>query len=376
MYTLGINAVFHDSSACLIKDGVLIAAAEEERFTHIKHGKRPIPFSTYELPFHAIDYCLQVAGIHLNDVDHIAYSFNPNILLGEQYEQAEMISLPLKPSSTASMQQEVITLPMNPSVDEEMEQWTSPWDPLFLSAIVNAPGQLADGWPHHLQPRFIGAEKREERWHFVDHHLSHAASAFLCSPFKNAAVLTIDGRGEKATTAYYRGNGNSLELIQQVNMPHSLGLLYERVTTHLGFLHSSDEYKVMALASYGKPTFVNEFDAMIHVFDDGTYTIDDIDLETLFGPKRRKGDEFTAHHFNIAHSLQKVLQDKTLELVNWLYEQTGQQNLCIAGGVMPELRLARRYGSMQSYVKQIAVLFPWITYTGVPITPTSRSKNF
>jgi carbamoyltransferase len=332
MYTLGINAVFHDSSACLVKDGILLAAAEEERFTHIKHGKRPVPFSTYELPFHAIDYCLKVAGIHLNDVDFIAYSFNPSLLLNESISATESISLPLQPGIT-NQENKVISLPMNPAVAEEIEQWSNPWDPLFLSYIVNAPRQLVDGWPHHLQPNFIGADLREDRWRFVDHHLSHAASAFLVSPFQSAAVMTIDGRGEKATTAYYKGSKNELELIAQVDMPHSLGLLYERVTTHLGFLHSSDEYKVMALASYGKPEFVNEFDAMIQVGDDGTYTIEDVDLATLFGPQRKKGDEFTAHHFNIAHSLQKVLQQKVLKLVNWLYEQTGEENLCLAGGV-------------------------------------------
>jgi carbamoyltransferase len=331
MYTLGINAVFHDSAACIIKDGVLLAAAEEERFTHIKHGKRPIPFSTYELPFHAIDYCLKVAGIHLNDVDHIAYSFNPNILLGERYEQSEIISLPLRPAISAAME-EVMTMSIKPPVAEE-EQWLSPWDPLFLSAIVNAPAQLADGWPHHLQTRFIGSKLKEEKWHFVDHHLSHAASAFHASPFKRSAVMTIDGRGEKATTAYYLGNDNDLEQIGQVNMPHSLGLLYERVTTHLGFLHSSDEYKVMALASYGKPEFIREFESMIHVYNDGTYTIDDVDLSSLFGPIRKRGGDFTKHHFNIAHSLQKVLQDTALQLVNWLHGKTHEKNLCMAGGV-------------------------------------------
>jgi carbamoyltransferase len=332
MYTLGINAVFHDSSACLVKDGILLAAAEEERFTHIKHGKRPIPFTTFELPFHAIDYCLKTAGIHLNDVDFIAYSFNPSLLLDESTAATENISMPLQPG-IENYANHVITLPMNPGVVEEVERWTNPWDPLFLSYIVNAPRQLVDGWPHHLQPNFIGAELKEEQWRFVDHHLSHAASAFLVSPFQSAAVMTIDGRGEKATTAYYKGSKNDLQLIAQVDMPHSLGLLYERITTHLGFLHSSDEYKVMALASYGKPTFVNEFDAMIQVSDDGTYTIEDVDLETLFGPRRKKGDEFTAHHFNIAHSLQKVLQEKVLKLVTWLHEQTGEENLCLAGGV-------------------------------------------
>jgi carbamoyltransferase len=296
MYTLGINAVFHDSSACIVKDGVLLAAAEEERFTHIKHGKRPIPFTTYELPFHAIDYCLKVAGIHLNEVDYIAYSFDPNILMAEKFE-SDQISIPLRPGIKEQLS-EVVSLPLSPAIADEVEKWSNPWDPLFLSYIVNAPRQLVDGWPHHLQPRFIGANPVDDKWKFVDHHLSHAASAFLVSPFERAAVMTIDGRGEKATTAYYRGMHNDLELIGQVNMPHSLGLLYEKVTTHLGFLHSSDEYKVMALASYGKPEFINEFDAMIQVYDDGTYTIDDVDFESIFGPKRRKGDEFTAHHFN------------------------------------------------------------------------------
>jgi carbamoyltransferase len=332
MYTLGINAVFHDSSACIIKDGILLAAAEEERFTHIKHGKRPVPFSTWELPFHAIDYCLRVANIHLNDVDHIAYSFNPHILLGNEYEQSDQITLPLKPALIAD-KQNVITLPLKPEVGLEMEEWLSPWDPLFLSSIVNAPGQLVDGWPHHLQPSFLGSRLNEEKWHFVDHHLSHATSAFHPSPFMHAAVMTLDGRGEKATTAYYKGEGNDLVALGQVNMPHSFGLLYEKVTSYLGFLHSSDEYKVMALASYGKPEFVTEFQEMIHVYNDGTYTIDDVDFTLLFGPRRKKGDEFTAHHFNIAHSLQKVLQNSVLQLTEWLCGVTKEKNLCMAGGV-------------------------------------------
>src|SRR5438045_161740 len=149
MFTLGINAVFHDSSACIIQDGKLLAAAEEERFTHVKHGKRPIPFSTYELPFHAIDYCLKIADVHIN---------------------------------------------------------------------------------------------------FVDHHIAHAVSAFYTSAFNKSAVMILDGRGERATSSYYMGEGNNLELIGEVCLPHSLGLLYEEVTSHLGFLRSSDEYKVMALA--------------------------------------------------------------------------------------------------------------------------------
>lgn len=313
MYTIGINAAFHDSSACLVEDGKLIAAAEEERFTHIKHGKRPIPFSTYELPFHAIDYCLRVADIHINDVDHFAYGFDPHILLNNDVE--------------------FVTLPLHPRKNQSNAQLDSPWDPLFVSSIVNAPDHLMDGWPHHLQERFIGANIAEKKWHFVNHHLAHAASAFHASPYKNAAVMTLDGRGEKATTSYYVGKGNHLTLINEVRMPHSLGLLYEKTTIHLGFLHSSDEYKVMALASYGKPELINDFRSMIHIGENGTYTIDDVDFTNLFGPMRRKGEAFTSHHFNIAHSLQAALEEKVLTLATWLFDETKEENLCMAGGV-------------------------------------------
>ncbi len=140
MYTLGINAAFHDPAACLVRDGMVVAAAEEERFTHVKHGKRPVPFSTYELPFHAIDFCLQEAGIRLVDVDHVAYSFAPGLLLNGA-AHAESIPLPLQPGKACGSDGE------------------SPWDPLFLSSIVNAPGFLADGAPHHLGERFRGAAR-------------------------------------------------------------------------------------------------------------------------------------------------------------------------------------------------------------------------
>ncbi len=185
MYTLGINAAFHDSSACIIKDGELLAAVEEERFTHTKHGKRPVPFSAYELPFRAIECCLATAGIHVNDVDHFAYSFDPYLLSGGRYGDQAKISLPLRPS-----------------VGND-DGWLDPWDPLFLSYIVNSPSYLEDGWPYHLQPRFLGANVDPQKWHFVDHRLAHAASAFHASPHEEAAVLTIDGRGEKATTSYF-----------------------------------------------------------------------------------------------------------------------------------------------------------------------------
>lgn len=315
MYTLGINAAFHDSAACLVQDGKLVAAAEEERFTHIKHGKRPIPFSTYELPFHAIQYCLQETGIRMKDVDHVAYSFDPWLLLNrDRYHQS-------------------ITLPLEPSAHAAGDEWFSVWDPLFLASIVNAPRQLRSGFPHHLEHYFSNGQTAEPRWHFVDHHICHAASAFHASPFEQAAILTLDGRGEKATTTYHVGEGQSLTRISQVEMPHSLGLLYESVTEYLGFLRSSDEYKVMALASYGKPRYVKEFRSMIQVLRRGRYTIEPYRLTERFGPARPREAPIERRHYDIARSLQAVLEETVLELAHWLYQETHQPNLCLAGGV-------------------------------------------
>ncbi|OQP49937.1 carbamoyltransferase family protein [Niastella populi] len=308
MYTLGINAAFHDSAAALIKDGVLIAAVEDERFTHIKHGKRPVPFSAYELPFHAIDYCLQEAGITMNDVDHIAYSFDPSLLKSNGKQSAD-------------------------NIDAPHAVFSDQLNDLFLSYMRQAPQHLRDGYPHHLQKRLAGWKLNSGKWHFVEHHIAHAASAFYPSPFKEAAVLTLDGRGEMASTSYFRGEGNSLGKIGEVCMPHSLGMLYEKITTYLGFLHSSDEYKVMALASYGKPVYLQQFRSLINVNDNGCYTIGDFDPAAVFGPARPKGGDYDQRFFDIAHSLQKVLEETVLKLVNWLYEETKTGNLCLAGGV-------------------------------------------
>jgi carbamoyltransferase len=316
MITLGINAVYHDSAACLVRDGRVLAAAEEERFTRIKHGKRPLPFTTWELPYHAVDYCLAAAGIDLAEVDHIAYSFNPKLLL-KQHEHDATIALPLEPSAYPAKQ-----------------LWTSPWEPLELAYVMNAERQLVDGAPHHVRGRFTRAKKeRHWRWHYVEHHLAHEASAFLAAPFAESAVMTLDGRGELATTSYGRYAGRDYERIGQVHMPHSLGLLYERVTDYLGFLHSSDEYKVMALASYGEPAFVSEFRSMVSIGEDGQYTIGDVDLADLFGPPRVRGGPMEKRHFDIARSLQAVLEESALELAAWLKRRTGARHLAMAGGV-------------------------------------------
>jgi carbamoyltransferase len=315
MYTLGINAVFHDSAACLVADGRVVAAAEEERFTRVKHGKRPVPFTTWELPYHAIDYCLQCAGIDLADLDAVAYSFNPGIVLGERAAEP------------------TIALPLEPSAQAAAGDWLSPWEPLALAYVVNAERQLIDGAPFHLRRRYKRAKShRHWQWRFVDHHLAHEASAFLAAPFEESAVMTLDGRGERASTSYGHCRGGEYQRIAQVEVPHSLGLMYEEVTRYLGFLHSSDEYKVMALASFGKPEYANELRNLITV-DGGQYTIAPLALEARFGPPRERGTPFGDRHFNIARSLQLVLEETVVDLARWLRDRTGAENLAMAGGV-------------------------------------------
>src|SRR3569623_1206746 len=271
MITLGINAAYHDCSASLVRDGIVIAAAEEERFTKVKHGKRPLPFTTWQLPFHAIDYCLREAGIALPEVDHVAYSYGPYLLLGEA---------------------------------------------------------------HHLKQRFRGARHDGPyRWHFIEHHLAHEASAFLAAPFESCAVLTMDGRGERATTSYGVFQDRRYKRLKQVNLPHSLGLLYEAVTDYLGFLHSSDEYKVMALASYGEPTYAPLFRDIVRYQGEGEYEVAPVQWEKLFGPPRLRGAELSKHHMDIARSLQLVLEETVLRMTDWLARETGEKNLAMAGGV-------------------------------------------
>lgn len=315
MYILGINAVYHDSAASLVRDGQVIAAAEEERFTRKKHGKRPIPFSTYELPYFAIDYCLKQVGITLKDVDHVAYSYDPFLLLGERQQDA------------------AITLPLEPSAHPRPAEWESVWDPLFLASIVNAPRHLVGGFPHHLQQRFNGVSLDDFTWHFVQHHTAHAASAYYPSPYEEAAILTFDGRGELATTTYSVGRGRSLEHIGQVNMPNSLGILYEQVTQHLGFLHSSDEYKVMALASFGTPRYLDKFREIIQFGEDGQYTIQPVDWAETFGTARERGGPYEQWHYDLASTLQVALEQAAIRITDWLYEETGLCNLCMSGGV-------------------------------------------
>ena len=323
MYTLGINAVYHDSAAALVKDGVVLAAAEDERFTHVKHAKRPVPFSTWQLPFDAIDYCLREAGITLPDVDHVAYSYDPALLatMPATTRGGATIALPLAPG---------LQRPSKP----DGSSTESPWDPLFLTYIVNARAQLIDGAPHHLAKRFRAKEGAHRfEWHYVEHHLAHEASAFLAAPLGDTAVLTMDGRGEGVTTSLGQFAEGRYKRLKQVELPHSLGLLYEAVTGWLGFLHSSDEYKVMALAAFGKPIYADVFREIVRYRGNGSYTVEPPRLVERFGAPRERGGPLEQRHYDIACSLQTVLEETVLELAGWLHQQTGLPRLCMAGGV-------------------------------------------
>jgi carbamoyltransferase len=320
LFTLGINASFHDSAAALVRDGHVIAAAEEERFTRIKHGKRPLPFTAWELPYNAIDFCLKEAGITLGDLAHVAYSYDPQLFVGDRLPD-QRITLPLRPSDFEA--------------ENWRETWESPWDPLFAAYVQNAPRQLRDGAPHHLKKRFALPDKDEPpyRWHFVAHHLCHQASAFLASPFSRCAVMTLDGRGEHASTSYGRYRDSRYEALGEVRVPHSLGLLYEQVTAYLGFLHSSDEYKVMALAALGMPRHAPILREHLVLTGEGHYEWRPLDFVRAFGPPRVPGTRMEQAHLDLAASLQEVLEETALQLATWLRERSGEHDLAMAGGV-------------------------------------------
>ncbi len=298
MDILGINAAFHDASACLVRDGGVIAAAEEERFSRVKHAKRATPYLSHALPFQSMAYCLDAGGIRLRDVDHVAYSFDPFRLIDPAHQPR--FQLPASGEEAAS------------------GAGYDPWESIFLAGITAAPRMLVDDAPFGLRDRFGGPAPR---FHFVEHHIAHAASAFLPSPFDRAAILTLDGRGEQASSMLAVGEGTRMHVLHSVSLPSSLGMLYERVTEHLGYLRSSDEYKVMALASYGQPRYADALRQFVRVFDDGSYQIGGFEPEQLFGPPRRPGAELTQQHADVASSLQTVLEETVLEIASRLHRE-------------------------------------------------------
>jgi hypothetical protein len=355
MITLGLNAAFHDSAAVLVVDGVPVAAAEEERFTRIKHAKRPLPFTAWELPFNAAAWCLEQAGITLESVDHVAYSLDPALFAEGRPELAagERIVLPLEPSAER---------------DPQLAPWESPWDPLFLSYVVNAPRQLRDGAPHHLRQRLYGSRPDAMRWrfHHVPHHLCHQASAFLAAPFDSCAVMTLDGRGERATSCYGVWRGGRYRPLGEVQMPHSLGLLYERATSYLGFLHSSDEYKVMALAAMGTPRWAPEIGAAVRLFGDGQFEIGAMDFEALAGPARVRGAALEQRHLDLAASLQAVL---ILGLIV-VFTRGGDDQTAIDTGPVETTTTTRALSSTTTTTR-----LPVTTTTVPPTTETSPSTT-
>jgi carbamoyltransferase len=298
---LGISAHFHDAACCLLQDGELVCAAEEERFSRVKHDPR--------LPWRAFRFCLERGDLDLTDLDAVAYYEDPRKKLSRQLWMA------LHPEGGAAARRKVHS-------------------------------QLAAG---------VGRVEREIReslgWEgpveIVDHHLSHAASAYYFSGFDDAAVLTVDGVGEWATTTFGRGQGSDLEIFEEVCFPHSLGLLYSALTAYLGFEVNDGEYKVMGLAPYGQPRYADALRSLVIPGRDGQYRLDLRCFEFLGGdrmfsaalpellghPPREPESELLPFHEDVARSLQAVLEEILLDKARDLHRRTDSENLCMAGGV-------------------------------------------
>ncbi len=299
MVVLGINAVFHDSSAALVIDGETVAAAEEERFSRRKHAKECLPFSSWELPLLSARWCLKRAGIQPEAVDAVAYSYDPG--------QAAQ-----------------------PSTDITANDWEG------LRTLY------AQRAPRFLQTAFPGIAGA--RIQFVPHHVAHAASAYLASPYSDCAVIVADGRGECGSYLAGDVRDKKLTVLATQPLPSSLGLLYEELTVHLGFHRSSDEYKVMGLAAYGKPAYIDQLRQAIRIEPGGTFQVEPLDF-TRFAPKRSEDQEFVGAHADLAASVQLRLEEVLLELTRYLHRVTGQKALTMAGGValncVANARLAR-----------------------------------
>jgi carbamoyltransferase len=284
---LGVNAVFHDPAAALVVDGRVVAAAEEERFSRRKHGKTPVAFSTWEVPEQAAQWCLDAAGLRPADLDAVAYSYDPTLaaadaadVVGENWEHLRTLYVERAPR--------------------------------FLSTVL--PG---------LDPGVV---------RFVPHHVAHAASAYLAAPDRSSAVMVLDGRGEHSSYLAGHVRDGDLEVLRRVELPDSLGLLYEEVTEHLGFRRSSDEYKVMALASYGTPRHLDALREKVTVTGDGGFRTAPIEWSDLT-PPRTDGEQWDQEGADLAASVQRVLEESELALARWLHERTGERLLTLAGGV-------------------------------------------
>ncbi len=308
---LGVSAYYHDSAAALLKDGELVAAAQEERFSRKKHDAR--------FPGNAIRYCLETENLRLTELDRIVFYDKPLL----KFERLLETYLSFAPSGFRSF---VAAMPI----------WLK--EKLYLKTVLkNELAQLADCKPKDLPPLL-----------FAEHHQSHAASAFFFSPFERAAVLCLDGVGEWATTSTWLGSGSDVEPLWEIDFPHSLGLLYSAFTYFTGFKVNSGEYKLMGLAPYGEPKYADLIlDKLLDLKDDGTFRLDmqyfnyctgltmtNARFDALFGgPPRKPEGELTQREMDIAASIQVVTEEIVLRLARTLHEETGEKNLCLAGGV-------------------------------------------
>ena len=310
MRVLGISAFYHDSAAALIADGRIVAAAQEERFTRKKFDA--------DYPRHAIEYCLNAGGVTLADVDYVAFYDKPFL----KFERLLETYLTFSPRGFRSFR---MALPL----------WLR--EKLFLKSLLASELKA-------LEPKFDW----DKRLAFSEHHLSHAASAFYPSPFQRAAVLTMDGVGEWATTSAGVGNGHELKIQKEINFPHSLGLLYAAFTYYTGFKVNSGEYKVMGLAPYGIPKYAQLiYDNLIDLKPDGSFrlnldyfnyctglTMTNERFDALFdGAPRMPAAPLEQRHMDLAASIQAVIEEAVLRLTRSLAEETGEANLCLAGGV-------------------------------------------
>jgi carbamoyltransferase len=328
MKVLGVSAYFHDSAAALVDDGHLIAAAQEERFSRIKHDAG--------LPREAARFCLEEAGISAADLDHLVFYEKPV----EKFERILVSSLREFPRGLGRF-------------TRSMSTW--------LSSRLWLKGELSEAF---------GVP--EDRILFSRHHLSHAASAFYSSPFDEAAIVTADGVGEWATTSIFVGRGSFIEPISELHFPHSIGLVYSALTAYLGFAVNEGEYKVMGLAAYGEPRFLDRLRAIVRIEDDASLEIDRRYfafpysaersftplLEELLGPARRPGAEIDQRCADVAASVQRLTEEYLLRLVEHARALTGAVNLCLAGGValngVANDRIARQSGFERIFVHPAA----------------------
>ncbi len=311
-YILGISAYYHDSAACLVQDGRIVAAAQEERFTRKKHDSR--------FPHQALSYCLREGGVSLTDLRYVVFYDKPLLKFDRLLETYVAFS----PRGIRSY---LAAMPV--WIKEKM---------LLKSLLQKELAAVSGGLKKSALPPML----------FTEHHESHAASAFYPSPFDQAAVLCMDGVGEWATTSAWLGDKNRLTPLWEISFPHSLGLLYSAFTYYTGFKVNSGEYKVMGLAPYGKPKYVQAiYDHLLDLKPDGTFrlnmgyfnyctglTMTNGKFDALFdGPPRRPESPLTQREMDLARSIQEITEEVMLRLARTLQRETGAKNLCMAGGV-------------------------------------------